>query len=361
VQYHGFKLPLKNEKVIELMQKIEVLEKSLGKIDESKMNIEEEREESNILSAYIELFSLYDDTVKQVNKDKEESKTIEATKQIYINISNYFTSRKLLRVIEKNRLQVKTALLKFEKEGGLENVWSAKKNLKYKLVATQDLVKLYDNLLQIYRQLIEIEASNPDFKEIKSLEAQEMAYKLLRVFYVACTHITYGRLLEGYSLLVNLENEFQKLKDYTQNYGLDLSKINPELNADVNEYVDKIGTLKVRAHVQILNQRNKEQESLKSKIDNMNIEGKAQVKGTIYDLLKNPQAATEELPNIIEDLSNVPLVEFPPKLIQLPCKPIFLDLGYSYLNYPKIEGKIKAEKVTIEKKGSFLGKLFGRK
>ena len=42
------------------------------------------------------------------------------------------------------------------------------------------MVKLYDNLLQIFKQLIDIEASNPDFKEIKSLECKELAYKFLR-------------------------------------------------------------------------------------------------------------------------------------------------------------------------------------
>ena len=162
------------------MQKIDVLEKSLNKIDETKLKIEEENEESRILDAYIELFSLYDDTIKQVNKDKEEFKAIEATKQIYIKMGNYFTSRKLSLVIEKNIFQVKSALLRFNKEGGLENIWSTKKSLKYKGVAPQDMVKLYDNLIQILKQLIDIEASNPDFKEIKSLECKELAYKFLR-------------------------------------------------------------------------------------------------------------------------------------------------------------------------------------
>jgi len=62
--------------------------------------------------------------------------------------------------------------------------------------------------LQIYKQLTEIESSNPDFKQIKAIEAQEYGVKIIRVFYVACTHISFGKLLEGYSLLVNLESEY---------------------------------------------------------------------------------------------------------------------------------------------------------
>ena len=220
------------------MQKVDVLEKSLNKIDETKLKIEEENEESRILDAYIELFSLYDDIIKHVNKDKEEFKAIEATKQIYIKMGNYFTSRKLSRVIEKNIFQVQSAHSRFNQEGGLENIWSIKKNLKYKGIAPQDMVKLYDNLLQIFKQLIDIEASNPNFKEIKSLECKELAYKFLRqnfvsfhdfnnyrIFYIACTHISYGRILEGYSFLVHLENEYAKLRDYCQNYNLTLEQV----------------------------------------------------------------------------------------------------------------------------------------
>jgi len=354
ILYHGLKLPIKNEKVIDLMQQIDKIEKNLDKVDESKMQLEEEKGESNVFNAYIELFSLYDDLIKNVNKDKEESKAVEATAQIYIKISNYFASRKLKRVIERNKLQVKFAIAKFVKESGLDNIWNAKKNLKYRTLGAQDIVKLFDNLLQIYRQLIDIESSNPDFKEIKGFESQELAYKILRVFYVACAHISFGRVLEGYSLLVNLENEYQKLKEYCQNYGIEFKKLNPELDSELADHIDKIGTLKVRGHVLILNQKNKEQDLLKSKIENMTLEEKSQLKLTLDELLKNPQTATDDLQTTIDTIGDVALIEFPPKLTQLPCKPIFLDLGYSYLQYPSMDNKIKVEKKGLLKTmGSF--------
>jgi len=43
--------------------------------------IEEDKDQQEItLDSYIPLFSLYDDIIKTANKDKEESKAIEATK-----------------------------------------------------------------------------------------------------------------------------------------------------------------------------------------------------------------------------------------------------------------------------------------
>jgi len=231
-----------------------------------------------------------------------------------------------------------------------------KKNLKYKTIAAQDIVKLNDNLLQVYKQLIELESSNPNFKEIKALEAQEYGFRVLRVFYVACTHISYGRLLEGYSLLINLENEFLKMKEFCSSYGFSIDQINGELASELKSHMERIGNLKVRAHVQILNQKNKEQDVLKGQIETMNLEGKNLANKNIYDMLKNPKVTDDDLPKLVEDIGTIPLIEFPPKLSQIPCKPIFLDIGYTYLQYPNLESKAKAEK----KKTGFFGNWFAK-
>ena len=63
----------------------------------------------------------------------------------------------------------------------------------------------------------------------------------------------------------------------------------------------------------------------------------------------------------IENASNFPIIEFPPKVETMGCKPIFFDLvnklilsyylcffinikGFSFLKYPNIDKKIKEEK-----------------
>jgi len=86
----------------------------------------------------------------------------------------------------------------------------------------------------------------------------------------------------------------------------------------------------------------------------MTLEEKSQLKLTLDELLKNPQTATDDLQTTIDTIGDVALIEFPPKLTQLPCKPIFLDLGYSYLQYPSMDNKIKVEKKGLLKTmGSF--------
>jgi len=66
-------------------------------------------------------------------------------------------------------------------------------------------------------------------------------------------------------------------------------------------------------------------------MENMNLEQNTIASTSVLDILKNPKIGADELPSIVEKIESTPLVEFPPKLCQMPCKPIFLDLGFSYL------------------------------
>ena len=72
----------------------------------------------------------------------------EAALQINILIANYFQSKKLTTIIERNSVLIHNACTKFEKDIGFDNVWNCKKNFKGKTFFPQDIVKLYDNLLQ---------------------------------------------------------------------------------------------------------------------------------------------------------------------------------------------------------------------
>jgi len=73
----------------------------------------------------------------------------EAAQQIYILITNYFQSQKIGAVIERNTLLIHNAINKFEKDIGFDNIWNCKKNFKGKTFFPQDIVKLFDNLLQV--------------------------------------------------------------------------------------------------------------------------------------------------------------------------------------------------------------------
>lgn len=356
VAYHGKSLPIKNEKTLLAMQKIDELSKVISKLDSSKLEVEEDSEENSRLNSYIELFSLYDEAIKNTAKEKEEYKAMgEAALQINILIANYFQSRKLATIIERNSLMMHNATNKFEKDIGFDNVWNCKKNFKGKTFFPQDIVKLYDNLLQIYKQLLELEGSNPDYKSFKGIELQESCYRALRTFYVACTHFSYGKLVEGYSLLVHFNELANSIQDLERNYEISLEKINRELANDLKKHMERLSALKVRAHINILNQRNKDEDKLKKDTEGA-AQGVTKKNENLLQYLKRAQKDSED--NAVpEDIDNMPLIDFPPGVSMLPSKPIFLDLGYSYLRYPNLKNKIKEEETKGI--GKVVGKMFG--
>lgn len=80
--------------------------------------------------------------------------------------------------------------------------------------------------------------------------------------------------------------------------------------------------MKVRAHINILNQKNKEEENLKKQLGDMALEGDPKKKMTLSHFLKQSHGANE-LP---ERMENNALIDFPPTFSLLQTKPIFLDL-----------------------------------
>mmetsp|Transcript_21376 Transcript_21376/g.24842 ORF Transcript_21376/g.24842 Transcript_21376/m.24842 type:complete len:635 (-) Transcript_21376:177-2081(-) len=358
IKYHGKQIPIKNEKLITLIQKIDEGINNISKQKLEKMDVEDDGDESSKFNAYIELFSNYDDAIRISNKEKEENKAIESAQQLYILLGNYFLSNKYRKVIERNRIQVGIAKSKLMKDGGIENIWTLKKSAKSRVVTPQEIVKLYDNTLQVMKQLVDLEGSNPDFKEVKTLDIQENALRLLRLFYVICTHINYGKLVEGYSLLFHWEQQYEALKNKQAEHSIQLDKVDKELAEDIASHREKIDVLKIRTHISILNQRASEKEALTKKMGDLNLEGKAIQANTLHAIIKAQLNENRTVaPEIPDNIETMQLTEFPPKLGLMSCRPFFLDLGYSYLAYPDVEKKAAEED---RQKAKSKSGIFGR-
>lgn len=95
-------------------------------------------------------------------------------------MANYFQNQKLELTLERNKFLIQNATAKFANDIGIENVWNCKKNTKVKTAFPQDIVRLFDNTIQIAKQLYDIEESNPNDKVIKQLRIEDAAYKALR-------------------------------------------------------------------------------------------------------------------------------------------------------------------------------------
>ena len=81
----------------------------------------------------------------------------------------------------------------------------------------------------------------------------------------------------------------------------------------------------------------------------------------LKNLMDEQKASTKDIytPPLVERLGEYPvedvdltkLVNFPPKLQTIPVKPLFLDLAWNYIDYPRdVSGTPEAPKTTAEEK-----------
>lgn len=89
--------------------------------------------------------------------------------------------------------------------------------------------------------------------------------------------------------------------------------------------MERLSSLKVRAHINILNQRNKDEDKLKKEAEGTTAQGTAKKNENLFQYLKRAQKDAEDN-SVPEDVENMPLIDFPPSVSLLPSKPIFLDL-----------------------------------
>ena len=57
------------------------------------------------------------------------------------------------------------------------------------------------------------------------IELTETTFKTIRNFYVACTHFSYGKLVEGYSLLLHFEELYSGVQTMQKNYDISLQSV----------------------------------------------------------------------------------------------------------------------------------------
>lgn len=100
-----------------------------------------------------------------------------------------------------------------------------------------------------------------------------------------------------------------------------------DLKNTLQLHIERLSSLKVRAHINILSQKNKDEDKLKKELEDMNIQGTLKKNENLLQYLKRAQKDKEDNP-IPEDLENLPLIDFPPGYSLLSSKPIFLDLVF---------------------------------
>jgi len=207
-----------------------------------------------------------------------------------------------------------------------------------KVVKAQDVVRMYENIIQ---NLVEVPLL-PGLEEDENLggstKAKVTAYKAFRSYYIAQAFIASQKWGEAMAV-------FQRSLKYSA-----------EARADPGQDKAMLGELakleKAIEGRQFVAHANSilETEATTDKMSGLQLEGKAQV--PLVDRLDQYY----EDPDLAKGKAS--LVHFPPEFTAIPCKPLFYDLALYHVTMPSLEDKLNKGK-GAEAGGAGLGSWLG--
>jgi len=348
-------IPIKNEKLKELFINQENLSKK----------IEKEEDILKKIPLFQDYYNRIDEMIKIVKNEKNENAQGTGTEnftKIYSNILSYIENLRIKKYIDKNISYIKDYQKEFNDIETINNLFE-KENLKLR-VKPQEIMKLYDNLIEYQKQLISNEKDNPDQSYLIDLNYREKIYQLSKIFFAGLFYVLNKKFLESYTIgfyiidKIRESNEFydqqnlkdisnlKELKDMTDNYkklslfiiNTSFAKMNQSKD-DKNEKKEKKIKYNPFLSDEILKKDkfklNKEQYETMNKYINLPFEDYMKV-------INN---------NSFNNYNNIMQIPMNTSLIE--PKPIIFDLIYDKFDYPDLTNKTK------EGSKGIMGKLFG--
>ncbi|KAL5791587.1 hypothetical protein ACOSP7_000181 [Xanthoceras sorbifolium] len=331
----GHRFPLSNAKTRVAILKAQELEKDLhGPVSDS---VPAEKK----LVIFDKIFTAYHEAISCIRSDLASAGNAENVKDDLYGLDKAVSAVLGQRTIERNQLLVSIAKSKLTKRRDDKNE---------KITKPEELVRLYDLLLQNTADLSDLVSSGRDKKPEEVTFAEELALKSLafqaeRCFYLARSYSLAGKRAEAYALYCRArslaENALQKFQHVNKN-----DQMIKELKTLYNECRSN----SCIEHAMGIIEEEKAPENLSNKISTISLSG-AGKKVEKYLLEK-----LDVYESVVGD-ANVkvaPRIEaFPPAFQSIPRNPIVIDLAYNYIDFPSLENRMKKDK-----KG-FISRLWG--
>ena len=204
IKYHGNEYPIKNEKLKELFTQCNAM----------FHKFEAEQDHNKKVVLFKDYYNLTEEMVRIINKEKNEetNQQAENATQMYTAILNYIESLRLNAYITKNEALVNDDSKDFEDEKVLSSLCE-KPNLKLR-IRPQELIKLYDNLLDCYNKLIILDKENPDKQSVRTLTYYIQAYSLFKIYYSGIFLILHKRFQDTIALMNYYINQVKGNNEY---------------------------------------------------------------------------------------------------------------------------------------------------
>ncbi|MBA0703652.1 hypothetical protein Golax_015961 [Gossypium laxum] len=332
----GNRFPITNAKTRVAILKAQELEKDLHGPSADSVSAEKR------LVTFDKVFTAYHEARSCIRSDLASAGSAENVKDDLNGLDKAVSAVLGQRTIERNQLLVSIAKSKLTRRRDDKNE---------KVTKPEELVRLYDLLLQNTADLSDLVSSGRDRKPeevtfAEECELKSLAFRAERCFYLARSYSLAGKRSEAYALYCRArslaENALQKFQAH--------SKTDQVMIKELKTLYDECRSYSCIEHATGIIEEVKAPENLSKKISTISLTGAdKKVEKYLLEKLDLYEPAISD-----SNVKAVPRIEpFPPAFQSIPRNPIVLDLAYNAIDFPSIENRMKKDK-----KG-FISRLWG--
>ncbi|XP_051147892.1 uncharacterized protein LOC127263019 [Andrographis paniculata] len=322
----GHRFPISNAKTRVSILKAQELEKDISGPAADSFPAEKK------LLIFDKIFAAYNEARSYIRNDLATAGNSESMKDDLSSLDKAIGAVLGKRTIERNQLLVSIAKSKLNKIRNDKNE---------KVTKPEELVRLYDLLLQNTSDLSDLVSSGRDQnpEEVAFAEECELkssAFRAERCFYLARSYSFAGKRAEAYALF----RHACSLADAS------LEKLHRASNADqvtINELKMLSNDCRSNScieHAIGIMEEEKAPENLSKKISNISLTGNdKKLEKLLMEKLETNESAVGDPTGKL-----IPRIEaFPPAFQTVPGNPIVLDLAYNSVDFPPLDHRMKKE------------------
>ncbi|KAJ9163958.1 hypothetical protein P3X46_023578 [Hevea brasiliensis] len=331
----GHKFPISNAKTRVAILKAQELEKDLHGPTTDSLPAEKK------LVIFDKIFTAYHEARSSIRSDLVSAGNADSVKDDLSGLDKAVSAVLGQRTIERNQLLVTIAKSKLTRRCDDKNE---------KVAKPEELVRLYDLLLQNTSDLSDLVSSGRDTKheEIafsENCSVRNLAFRAERCFYLAKSYSLAGKRTEAYALYCRArslaENALQNFQP--------LNNTDEMMITELKTLYDGCRSNSCIEHALGILEEEKAPENLSKKVSAISLSGgDKKVEKSLLEKLDAYESAVGDA-----NVKAPPRIEvFPPAFKTIPRNPIILDLAYNYIDFPSLENRMKKDK-----KG-FIGRLW---
>nr|XP_010307721.1 PREDICTED: signal recognition particle subunit SRP68 [Balearica regulorum gibbericeps] len=313
VEWRGRTVPVKIDKVRIFLLGLADNEAAIAQAENEETK---ERLFESLLSECRDAIQAVREDLKPDQKQREHSLENDSGKVSNIQyLHSYLTYIKLSTAIKRNESMAKSlqkALLQQQRseEDGKRTP------------RPQDLIRLYDIILQNLVELTQLPGLEEDKNFQKEIGLKTLVYKAYRCFFIAQSYVLVKKWSEALVLYERVLKYAREVQSGAGAYSNSLKEL-----PDVQDLITQVNAEKYSLQAAAILDAN----------DTHETESPSQV--------KDGKPLSERFETFCLDPSlvskQVSLVHFPPGFQPIPCKPLFFDLALNHVAFPPLEDKVE--------------------